>query len=252
MTTIGNIYDYIDSIAPFEGQMGFDNAGLLIGSKDREISRVMLALDATKSVAAQAAAKGCQLLITHHPVIFRPAKSISGHSAVYQLISGGVNVISAHTNYDIADGGVNTCLAEALDFEGFFRPEWLECGVYGELGREMTAMELGQLVADRLRIDGVRVTDGGKAIRRVVFIGGSGGGEVYSLFGRADALITGEADHHEMLDARENGMTVITAGHYETEIIAMEPLAERLREVFPEVEFILAKEERPAVIVGRS
>lgn len=249
MTTIGNIYDFIDSIAPFEGQMGFDNAGLLIGSRDREVSRVMLALDATKSVAAQAAENSCELLVTHHPVIFRPAKSIPGHSAVYQLISGGVNVISAHTNYDIAEGGVNSCLAEKLGLTGFSRPEWLECGVYGELSEDMTAMELGRLVADKLGTDGVRVTDGGKAIRRVVIIGGSGGGEVYSLMGRADALITGEADHHEMLDARENGMTVITAGHYETEFIAMAPLAKRLKEAFPEVEFILARENSPTEII---
>ena len=249
MTTIGSIYDFIDSIAPFEGQMGFDNAGLLIGSADREVSRVMLALDATGAVAAQAAEMGCELLVTHHPVIFRPAKSISGHSAVYRLIAGGVNVISAHTNYDIADGGVNSCLAEKLGLTGFFRPEWLECGVYGELNEETTAMELGRLVADKLGIDGVRVTDGGKAIRRVVLIGGSGGGEVYSLLGKADALITGEADHHELLDARENGMTVIIAGHYETEIIAMEPLAVRLRKAFPDVEFVMAKEQSPCELV---
>jgi len=249
MTTIGMIYDFINSIAPFETQMGFDNAGLLIGSRDRQVLRAMVALDATSVVAEQAAANSCQLLITHHPVIFRPAKSIAAESAVYKLISSGVNVISAHTNYDIAQDGVNCCLAGALGLSGFSRPEWLECGVTGELPREMSAAQLGQLVADRLGADGVRVTDGGKPIRRAAIIGGSGGSDIYSLMGKVDALITGEASHHELLDARENGMTLIVAGHYETESVAMPPLADRLARQFPGVQFFLAGELNPASVI---
>lgn len=250
MTTIGNIYDYIDSFAPFVSQMGFDNAGLLIGSRDRTVSKVMLSLDATLQVAEQAAAQNCELLVTHHPIIFHPASSIPGGSAVYRLIAAGVDVISAHTNFDIADGGVNTCLARKLGFEGFSRPEWLECGVVGTLPTPMTAAELGKFTAERIGCSGVRVADGGRPITTVALIGGSGGSDARCLYGRADALITGEASHHELIDAKDNGFTVIVAGHFETEALALEPLGELLRQQFPDVEFIRAQEDNPVFIVG--
>ena len=250
MTTTGMIYEYLNSLAPFESQMGFDNSGLLIGSGEREVQRVMVALDASVDVAAQAAEKQCQLLITHHPVIFHPAKSIAGDSPVYRLIAGGVDVISAHTNLDIAAGGVNSCLAEALGFEGFERPEWLELGVCGDLDSEMSAVGLGEYVARRLNCDGIRVVDGGKPVRTVALIGGAGGSEWSAIAGHADALITGEVRHNELIEARDAGFTLIVAGHYETESVVVEPLCRRLGSRFPDVEFICASETNPVTVCG--
>lgn len=252
MTTTAMIYEYLNSLAPFDSQMGFDNSGLLIGSGERQVQRVMVALDASLPVAAQAVEKQCQLLITHHPVIFRPAKSISGDSAIYRLISGGVDVISAHTNLDIAAGGVNTCLAEALGFKDFSRPEWLELGVCGELERAMSAEELGLYVAQRLGCDGVRAVDGGKPIRSVALIGGAGGSEWSALCGHVDALITGEARHNELIEARDAGFTLIVAGHYETESVVTAPLCRMLGERFPGVEFICADESNPVSVMHLS
>ncbi|MBE6758713.1 MAG: Nif3-like dinuclear metal center hexameric protein [Ruminococcaceae bacterium] len=251
MTTTGMIYDYLNSLAPFETQMGFDNSGLLIGSVQRQVDRVMVALDASLPAAVQAAERHCQLLITHHPVIFRPAKSISGDGAVYRLISGGVDVISAHTNLDIAEGGVNSCLADALGFAGFERPEWLELGVCGTLDRATSAAELGEYVAKKLACDGVRVVDGGKPVRSVALIGGSGGSEWSTLADHVDALITGEARHNEIIEARDAGFTLIIAGHYETESVVVAPLCRMLSERFPEVEFICADEPNPVTVTGQ-
>lgn len=250
MTTTAMIYEYLNSLAPFESQMGFDNSGLLIGSGDRQVQRVMVALDASLPVAAQAVEKQCQLLVTHHPVIFRPAKSIGGNSAIYRLISGSVDVISAHTNLDIAEGGVNTCLAEALDFRGFERPEWLELGVCGSLGSAMSALQLGEHVARKLNCDGVRIVDGGSPVRTVALIGGAGGSEWGTLCGHVDALITGEARHNELIEARDAGFTMIVAGHYETESVVIAPLSRMLGERFPEVEFICAREPNPVTVAN--
>ena len=252
MTTIAMIYDYLNSLAPFESQLGFDNSGLLIGSGGRQVHRVMIALDASTATAAQAAEKQCQLLITHHPVIFRPAKAIGADSAVYRLITGGVDVISAHTNLDIAAGGVNDCLAKALGFSGFERPEWLVLGVCGELESAMSAAELGRYVADKLACDGVRVADGGRPVHKVALIGGAGGSEWSALCGHVDALITGEARHNELIEAKDAGFTLIVAGHYETESVVAEPLRRMLSERFPGVEFLCAEELNPVTVVHPS
>lgn len=248
MTTTGMIYDYIDSIAPFATQMDFDNSGLLIGSRQREVTRVLLSLDACAGAVEQAEKNGCQLLITHHPVIFRPVKAISGNSVVYRLIRSGVDVISAHTNLDIADGGVNTRLASLLGLENSGRPEWLECGECGDLPREMSAAELGAYVARCLGRESVLAVEGSGPIRKVGVIGGSGGSDWHQLSAHVDALVTGEAKHNELVEARNNGFTIVVAGHHETEAPAMDVLCRRLREQFPDVEFIRAEDPSPTAI----
>ncbi len=238
MATVGEIYDAINALAPFETQMGFDNSGLLIGSREREVQRVLVALDATAAVVEQAIEQDCRLLITHHPVIFTPARSIPALSPVYKLIAGGVGIICAPTNLVIAAEGVIACLARKLGFEEFTAPDWLELGVAAELNRAMTARELGAYTAEKLGCGGVRVADGGRPIRTVAMIGGAGGSELPALAGRVDALITGEAKHSQFIEAADSGITLIAAGHHETEAVVLQPLAERLCETFPEVEFL--------------
>ena len=114
MPTIGDVYKAINEIAPFSLAEDWDNVGLLIGSKDQQAARVLTALDATDAVIDEAAQWGAQLIVTHHPVIFSPLKAIPADSTVYRLIRQGIGVISAHTNLDIADGGVNDQLARLL------------------------------------------------------------------------------------------------------------------------------------------
>ncbi len=239
MATVGEIYDFINSIAPFESQMGFDNSGLLIGSRTKKVTRALVALDATVAVAERAVETGCELLVTHHPVIFTPAKAIAADSPVYKLIAGGVDIICAHTNLDIAEGGVNTCLAEKLGFTDCSRPEWLELGVVAQLQENMTPRELAELTAQRLDCSGVRVSDGHRPVRTVAVIGGAGGGELPSLLGRVDALITGEAKHNQFIEAADAGITLIAAGHYESESVVLPPLMAHLSDRFKDVEFSL-------------
>ena len=112
--TVNDIYSFLNEFAPFDTACDFDNAGLLIGAKDAEVDKCIIALDCTEAVVDEAIQKGAQLIITHHPVIFSGLKSVLADSLVYRLIENNISVISAHTNLDIADGGVNDCLAKAL------------------------------------------------------------------------------------------------------------------------------------------
>lgn len=114
MSTVTHIYDAIDRLAPFWLTMDFDNTGILIGDRNREVSCALLALDCTPAVVEQARQLGAQLIITHHPVIFHPLKRVNEDAVVYLLIRSDIAVISAHTNLDIAQGGVNDALASAI------------------------------------------------------------------------------------------------------------------------------------------
>lgn len=116
MTKVNDIYKYIDSFAPFNSAMDFDNCGILVGDKNSDVTKVILCLDVTSKVIDEAINKKANLIISHHPIIFNPIKSIDSNSIIYKLIENKINVISAHTNLDMSSIlGVNTCLADALE-----------------------------------------------------------------------------------------------------------------------------------------
>ena len=117
MTTVKNIYDYINSIAPYDTQEEWDNSGHLVGDFRKEVKKAVLALDATKAVCAFSADIGADLVITHHPIIFGGIKSVKSDTAVYSLASSGIAHLCAHTNFDLANGGINDNLAEILDLQ---------------------------------------------------------------------------------------------------------------------------------------
>lgn len=109
MAVVRDIYESIDKIAPFDTQEGFDNAGFLVGHGDREVRRLLVALDITPEVAAEAVGRGAELIVSHHPVIFRPVKSVTDATVtgrvLMALLEGGVAAICAHTNLDAATEG---------------------------------------------------------------------------------------------------------------------------------------------------
>ena len=110
MATVKEIYNYIDSIAPFNTQEEWDNSGLLVGNENAEVNKILFALDATTDVINQAVEYGADLIITHHPVIFKAISNVLSDSLVYKLISNNISIICAHTNYDKAVDGVNDIL----------------------------------------------------------------------------------------------------------------------------------------------
>ncbi len=117
MTTVKDIYEFIDNIAPFKTAMDFDNVGLLVGDINQKINKVLLALDITNKVVEEATEIGANLIISHHPVIFNSLKKLDANDVPYMLAKYNINAICAHTNLDISKFGVNNSLAEALGLE---------------------------------------------------------------------------------------------------------------------------------------
>ena len=239
----------MESIAPRELALDFDNPGLIVGTEKEEISRVLVALDCTDAAVDEAVYYGCDLVLTHHPLLFRAVKSISPSdpvtAPVYRLIRSGVAMFAAHTNLDSAEGGVNTTLCRILGIENErpVPPENL-CRV-GELKEETSFSEFALFVEKALGTK-VRVAGPERTVRRVMVCGGSGGSEYrFAANERADVLVTGECKHSEAIEAVTAGVNVIAAGHYETENIVLEPLVRRLRAMCPGVEFIMSKQRTP-------
>lgn len=256
MTTVADVAKAVDSIAPFGTQMDWDNSGLLVGDPSRGVTRILVALDAATAVIDQAEAAGAEVIVTHHPVIFRGVKRLLAGDPPYEAASRGIAVISAHTCYDMAPQGVNTALADALGLRDRV-PLWEErpgeeqgrsLGVIGELPCPMSREELAAWVEEALglRSGFVRYLsaapgDGSDAIRRVAVCGGAGADYLDNAKDQGcGAYITGDVRHHEFLAAAEMGLFLMDAGHFATENIAMPQLAKQLQEKLPGIEVIVA------------
>ena len=244
---IRDIYNAIDSFAPFAAAASWDNSGLLIGDPDTKTDRILCCLDLSPAVAHYAAEIGAGCVVSHHPVIFHPLKSVSFQSPVSLILREGIAVISAHTNLDIAPGGVNDTLCDliGMDYE--------KCGPavadgflnFGEIPGIRSAEQMIRHLSQTLG-GAVRCGDPSAKVRRFAVCAGAGADffrEAVEL--GCDAYLTGDADHHEFLDAAEFGLTLFAAGHYETEAPVVPVLAERLNNAFPEAEIFVASASSP-------
>ena len=242
MTKVIDIYNYIDSFAPFNTSMEFDNTGILIGDKESEVTRVLVALDVTDKVVDEAVSKGVQLIISHHPIIFHGMKSIPADSLQYKLIKYGISVISAHTNLDLSQTmGVNTVFAESLELRDPYFVNEKDPIVVGKLKEEMTADEFIEFVSKKLNNQNLRANN--KSINKTistVAVGGGACGEYVGMVSelKVDAFVTGELKHHEFLYADEHKLLSVDAGHFYTENTVVSPLAKYLSKAFPGVNFI--------------
>ncbi|MCD7723366.1 MAG: Nif3-like dinuclear metal center hexameric protein [Clostridiales bacterium] len=244
-TTAKDIYEYIDSIAPFDAQEDWDNAGFLIGDIGREIKRAVLSLDVSGHALSFAKEHGAQLIISHHPVIFGSISRVMKNSVVYKCIENNIDVLSAHTNFDLAENGINAALAQRLGLKNTRHI----AGTYmtvGELESPRGIDSFAAFVKDALGVSGIRYTKTGKTIKTVAVIGGAAG-EFYELAEKqgADCYITGEVQHHIMLACAENDFAIIEAGHFETESESFKMLLGALSEKFKGVEFLWAGDENP-------
>ena len=243
MATVQDIYSWVDGFAPFETAMSFDNPGLLVGDENQVVTRAVVSLDITPAVVEEAAALGAQLIVSHHPVIFRPLKRLNSASVPYRLAQNGISAVCAHTNLDMAAGGVNTCLAERLglhhaemlkEYENSGLPE----GLVGELDASYSPEEFARYVKENLGCDGLRYVPGKDPVKRVALCGGGGADLLYDAVAcGAQAFVTGESKHNILLDAEAMGITLVDAGHFYTEDVVILPLMERLQKAFPDILF---------------
>lgn len=244
MSTVFDLYSAIDQFAPFSLSMDFDNTGILVGDRHQPVSKVLLALDCTMDVVNYAKEIGTQLIITHHPVIFHPIKRVNEDSVVYHLIRSQIAVISAHTNLDIAEGGVNDVLAQAIGLQNISGLELLDPAAQSYLGRigilpnPISASEFAALIKESLHARSVKFADAGNKIQKVALCSGSGADCLASaLAAGADALLTSEVKQHEYLNAAAAGISIFDAGHFDTEDIVIETLKEKLAGIFPDITF---------------
>ena len=251
MVTVKDIYRWIDDFAPFDTAMSFDNVGLLVGDADGPVTVALLALDITPQVIQQAVGQKAELIISHHPVIFQSLRRLSSSSVPYLLAQNSLCAIAAHTNYDLACGGVNTCLAERIGLQKInmleeYEQTGLAASLIGELEQPLTPEAFAAHIKSALQCGGVKFTMGKTAVKTVAVACGAGSSSVFAAgSAKADAFVTGESKHHELLAAVELGLTMVDAGHFATENLAMQPLCDRLTKAFPQVSFLVADQQDP-------
>lgn len=241
MPTIKEVAEFMQKIAPQELAEDWDNVGLLVES-NAETDKILVCLDITQQVVLEAKQLGCGLIVSHHPVIFSPLRSISMQSPVFTLVENKISAICAHTNLDAADGGVNDVLAELLGLENC--ASFAGLGRVGALQEKMPAKELSELCKEQLHTY-VQLADAGKFIHKVAVVGGAGGSYWQEAQqAGADCLVTGEASHHNALDALAEGFTLIVAGHYETEWPVTQYLKNQLSNAFTGIQVYISEDNR--------
>ncbi len=252
MITVSEIYNFINSFAPFESQEKWDNSGILTGTGDKKISKVLVALDITNEVADEAAETGSELVIAHHPIIFNPLKSLTEDIPAIRLVKSGISSLCVHTPYDCASGGMSDVIADILGFtkaEGILETSGIRkdgtpygFGSVCEADREYTSEELALKLKDALNCCVVKYTEYFGPVRKIAICTGSGGSllsEAYAL--GAEAYITSEVKHDQWIEAKRLGMAVFDCGHFHTENPGMQRLCSILSAEFPQVEFIMSE-----------
>lgn len=236
MVTVADIYKMIDKIAPFNERFPFDNVGVLVGDATAQVKRIAVCLDITKDVVKRAAENECDLIVSHHPVIFNKLSSVTAESIPYMLVKNGISAICAHTNLDVAKGGVNDRLAIALGIEEVERlvdNEYPDTAPIARIGNveAISPSDFVKFVKTQLDAQGVRYIEGSKIIRKVCVYGGAGNEFILQAKAAgADAFVTSEIKHHQWLEAKDLDITVIDAGHFSTENVVVKPLALLLKD----------------------
>lgn len=243
MTTINEIMEYFETFAPLDTQMDFDNAGLLVGDRETPVEKALVSLDITENVVLEAEKLGCELIISHHPVIFNPIKHMGIHDPAYLLARKGISALCMHTNLDLGtEFGVNVALANAIGVKNPKLADIGECLFTGCLDTAAYMQDLAESVKKSLDCNGLRYTDVKKVVKTVAVSSGAGGSNVFDAAKLgADVLVTGEIKHHEINAANALNINIIDAGHYKSEDIVILPLISRLSARFSEITFTKSK-----------
>lgn len=232
-----DIIDIIESVAPLSQQEAWDNSGLQIGHNDADITSVLCCTDVTEAVMDEAIAKGCQLVLTHHPLLFHGLKTIQGRTfqerVAEKAIRHGVAVYSAHTSMDVWLHGVSGRMAEKIGIRDYriLSPtgEHIGLGVIGNLPEPLSVEALLQRVKDAFHVGAIRYTRPTKQMVSRIALGGGACGEFMEEAAQqgADVFISAEFKHHELLQA-EGRIMLMDIGHFESEQFTKELFAELL------------------------
>lgn len=238
--TIKELYRFFDARIPRELSCEWDNDGLMCcPNEEKKVGRVLVALDVTAEVAQKAIDGGYDLIVSHHPLIFRPIGAVAPGKTVAEkvikLLLAGVSVMSFHTRLDAVDGGVNDVLASRLGLIDVkpFGQNGETIGRIGILPAEMPLTEFACRVKSVTGAPYVQISDAGRSVHCVALLGGGGADDADAAFSAgADTYLTGELKHHQLTEAPERGMNLVMGGHFYTE----NPVCERIRDLLLEAD----------------
>ncbi len=257
MVYVSDILNFVDTLAPRAMKMDWDNVGLLCGSRSTPVTKVLVALDPFEHVCREAADWGAEVIVTHHPIIFRPLPNITDETTIGRgirtLIKHDISAINAHTNLDQSPGGVNDVLAKTLGLENI--QVITPCGTTEE-GTPWGLLRMGEVpeqnldtflaaVKANLRCEGLRYVQGSKPVRKVAVGGGAcGDGWREALDAGCDTFVTSDIKYNQFWDAHDLGLNLIDAGHFHTENPVVAVLAEKIAAAFPEIEVKISESHR--------
>lgn len=229
--TVQQILGLLQTLAPSELACSWDNVGLLVDA-GMPVSRVLTTLDITAAVVQEAVENNCQLIVSHHPVIFDPLKHISAGDVPALLIKNNISAICMHTNLDAAPGGVNDVLADLLRIEN--RRDFADnCGRIGTLNVPTTAQQLAETCSRMLHTH-CKFVEADHPVEKLAEVSGAGGSYLQQAIDEgADCLVTGEAAHHIAILAKQKGVGLVVAGHWGTEHPVVFALTDALTERLP-------------------
>jgi len=257
MPTVREIEQALFALAPKGLAFDWDNVGQLIGDPHQKVSRILVTLDITEAVADEAIASGCQLIVAHHPVMncrWLPVQSVrsdtpQGH-LLMKLLLHGISAICMHTNLDASQGGVNDCLAEALELIDPGPLVWGEeriCRV-GTLKVPMPLADFAKFVCEKLGSNGIRFAGTDKPVYKVAVGGGSCiDSQDAAIAVGCDTFVTSDIKYHDFLDAAGKGINLIDAGHFPTEDPVCSKVIAYLTEQFPELSVTKSTSHREVI-----
>lgn len=232
LLTVKDIINKIEDFAPLGFQQSYDNSGFSVGSTEAEVTSIIFAMDCTMDVIDEAITSGANLIVTHHPLLFRKPNSITDETLIgrkiLKLIQNGINLYSCHTNLDVTSGGLNDLLMELLNFDSYesiFSSKTDEFSKNNGIGRVglikngILLSELCEGIKEKLNLTHIRVCgDLNILIKKVAVINGSGNDLISEAFlSGVDCVITGDTTYHYASDYKELGLAIVDAGHFETE-----------------------------------
>ena len=247
----------MEKIAPPNLKEDFDNVGLMVGDREKEITKVLLALDCTNEVIEEAKENGVELILTHHPLIFKKPSSITTDTLqgkkIIELIRNDINLYSAHTNWDSVKEGINDTIVSMLGFKSEEIIDKHKADNNAGIGRMvnleegLTLKEIIEKCKNAFNLNHLRYAgDLDKEIKRLAIVNGSGQSFFEAARRRgAELIITGDTTYHFVSDYKEMGMCILDIGHFKSEwpvlIEVNKKLEKQLKDMGESVEFIISK-----------
>lgn len=257
---VHDIVSYLFTLSPAYMKEEWDNIGLICGHGDAEVHHILVALDASTAVLSEAREKGCDMVVSHHPMIFGSVKQVNESSVTGRHIlfaaENRIACVNMHTNLDCVSDGVNDILAERLGLKNISlansrgTDEMSRGYGYVRFGdvEETTLCEFVSFVKQKLNCRGLRYADGGKPVRKVAVGGGACSDEIPAVLAAGcDTFVTADLKYHQFSEAMDLGLNLIDAGHYQTEVPVCEYLEQKLKAQFPELTVEISETQDDAI-----